>query len=222
MCQVFYDIDCSAEIPSGAKFAVLTVCMASKNADIRFRPKGSSESNIPYYNNQHFGVIVPLDSNRVFQAAVDIASWVNWCCLIGYIAEGLAFITAKSAPHTLAYTWEDFDRSSDPDIPANATGVIIDGVDTGNGNSYMGLRMKGSSGGYDRQYIFNGFNAVGLDSNKTYQSYASALTQQRLIYGYFVSAGSGGGFSGISRARVVNAGGISGISRSRLINAGGV
>jgi len=184
--DIWTDVDCSADIPSGSTGVILDIHNTSSlvySADVR--KKGSTDD---FYANgsmmalSHLFVIVGVDENRIFEAKVgeEIVLY-----LVGYTDENVVIqtnVTDKSTGTT--GQWVDTDCSAE--VPSGATGLILRMVNTGAVLDEGGVRNNGSSDtrkGDIRPYSFIGC-LIGCDSGRIFEQYIETTAIDCKLVGY--------------------------------------
>jgi len=176
-------VDCSAEIPAGAKFAVVEL---TAKTGFGLRPTGSTDNRIQYINNHAFA-LVGLDANRTF-AGYRGATYghVN---LIGYLTQGTFKVNGVDVGLASTGAYVSVDRSGDADA-TNGVGVLIE-VQNAIDNETMAieyaLRKNGGTDDFYRKEL-HAWGVIGLDASKVFQGKIADLDTDFYIMGYLVSA----------------------------------
>lgn len=167
-------IDCSAQIPAGAKFAVVE--LSALGESVGLRPTGSTDNRIITINRYAFA-LVGLDANRTFEVYRPASTYTLY--LIGYLTLGTPKTNGADVSLTSTGAYVNIDRSGDADA-ANAIGVLVEKA--GETNSYA-LRKNGST---DDFYVYGShvWGVVGLDANKVLQGKIANLNVDFYIMGY--------------------------------------
>lgn len=145
------------------------------------RTKGSSGKN-------HCWVVVPLDSNDVFQYCVPGISPNLFIKLVGFTMADHVSLNTNAASITLSSTgaWETVDLSSScPD----AIGIIVEVYSPQTGFHDMGVRCYGSTDNrIATTYKRNAFSAIiGCDSEQRIQLYRENTNVLFYVTGYIES-----------------------------------
>lgn len=170
------DINCSSEIPSGAKFAVIELTNA--NSSHGLRPVGSTDNRSRYVFSHGFA-LVGLNSSRFFQyyKTYDDAT----LHLVGYLTSGNFKINGVDVSLSSTGSYVNIDRSGDSDS-AGATGVIVEVYASSNYRNYS-LRKNGSTDDFYKSE-YHAWGAVGLDDNRTFQGKISVTDLDFYVLGY--------------------------------------
>lgn len=173
------NVDCSAEIPTGAKFAVLE--LSNTNSSHGLRPVGSTDNRYSYVTSHGFA-LVGLDSNRVFQYRKTNDDATLY--LVGYLTAGTPKINGVDVSLTSTEAYVNIDRSGDADSEG-ATGVLVEAIATSSYRSYA-LRKNGSTDDfYNSEY--HAWGVVGLDASRIFQGKISVTDFDFYIMGYLAA-----------------------------------
>ncbi|MDI6761008.1 MAG: hypothetical protein QMD05_09285 [Candidatus Brocadiaceae bacterium] len=176
--DTWIDVDCSALIPSGAKFAIVELYYGDG-----LRPKGSTDDRKSQYTRTHGFALVGLDANRVFQAYRNSGVQGN-IYLVGYLTLGTPKTNGVDVSLSSTGAYVNIDRSGDTDA-SEATGVLVE-VYNINGVYDYALRKNGSTDDFYRREV-HVWGVVGLDSNKIFQGKIADTNQDFFIMGYLAS-----------------------------------
>ena len=183
----FVDVDCSADIPSGASGVILEVYNASGAKSIGAVRKNDStdgQANHKVISAGHIYTLIGVDANRVFEAYIDSGVQV-W--LTGYTDQGTDFLLNKVNKNvTTTGSWVDVDASAD--IPSDANGVIVElWNSTGTSNLDAAARKNGSTDNFTPKQILNQcyIHALcGVDANRIFQAYIEGTNIKVSVIGY--------------------------------------
>ncbi|RLG33686.1 hypothetical protein DRN97_04400, partial [Methanosarcinales archaeon] len=181
------DITCS-EVPDGAVAAIFEVVNSSSTTDYEFglRKKGSTDDrHLDLVGNRHVFFIIGLDSSKTCQGYIQDTAIDFY--LIGYLTSGQAQTNGIDRSLSTTGSYVEIDESSD--APSSATGIFGE-LHLSSSGYKTAFRKKGASYDYYyRTYHKLGF-AVGLDTNKKWESKIEDTSVDFYILGYFAYSGT--------------------------------
>jgi hypothetical protein len=194
------DVDCSANIPSGAKGVFIVIVNGTTaNRNGGARNNGSTDTypyQIFYYPSRFAYQVRGVDANRIFEARIDNAEVKVW--LLGYVGSA-APVTFKvngvDKSLTTTGAWTDVDVTSDTD--AAADGALIDLKMTQWTNYNGNIRKNGStdnrttaeqlrSSGTEGQCVTRG---IGMDASQIFEGWIENANLDFYLIGYAKPAG---------------------------------
>lgn len=179
---VWVDVDCSVEIPAGAKFAILELSIPSEDVT-GIRAKGSTDNRKRLVVNKSFALI-GLDSNRVFQVYRTGAS--DTFHLVGYLTAGIPKVNGVNVSLGSTGAYINIDRSGDADA-TNAVGVLLEAHVATTTIQNFAIRKNGSTDDF-LHYSWITWPVIGLDAGKILQGKISNLNMDFYVLGYLEAA----------------------------------
>ena len=181
------DVDCSANIPSGATGVILHYTH-DYDADALYafglRKNGSTDNRIGDTGRyDHLWAMIGVDANRIFEVYLENLTYQR-IYLVGYTMSGATFFTNAYDKSLSTYgAWTDIDCSTEA---PSAIALIFEHDQGNNYNKTCGYRKNGSTDA--RQGIWarhSGFGQTwGCDANQIVEAYVSDSYCDTFLLGY--------------------------------------
>lgn len=168
-------IDCSAEIPAGAKFAIVEMPYGQG-----LRPVSSTDDRRATYVGYHAFALVGLDVNRTFEYYWD-PNTGGTLYLVGYLTLGTFKTNGVDVSLTSTGTYVNIDRSGDADS-SEAAGVLVEVYNPTTADNYALRKNGGTDDFYQKET--HSWGIVGLDSNKVFQGKIADAGTDFFVMGY--------------------------------------